>query len=167
MREGIDLILAHLDRHGSSLFGHAITRSAAAGGGIRLVDRTNILLEGFWHQLKHAERRRSGRKILTHDLELLPAAATLAFNLTRPDYVAIVCGNLEQLPRAFAELDAEDRQRSLPARTRAAHLQEANEPDIVSASLPAADRHIIRMDAMRNRILTAARSRAPRRQVQS
>jgi len=166
MRRAIDLILVHLERHGPSLWGHVIARAPSAGGGVRLVDRTNLLLEGFWHELKHAERRRSGRKILTHDLELLPAAATLAFNLTRSDYVAIVCGNLEQLPRAFARIDAEDRQRSLPARTRAAHLQEAGEPDIVSASLPAADRHIIRMDAMKNRIGTAARSRAPRRQVQ-
>ena len=165
IREGIDLIVVHLKRHGSSLFGHAITRPAAAGGGIRLVDRTNILLEGFWHQVKHAERRRSGRKILTHDLELLPPAALLAFNLTRPDYVAIVCGHLDRLPRAFAELDAKDRQRSLPARTRATALEKADDPDIVSASLPTADRRIVRLDSMRNRILAAARSRAPRRLV--
>ncbi|MEK7443865.1 MAG: hypothetical protein AABZ70_03325, partial [candidate division NC10 bacterium] len=39
--------------------------------------------EGFFHRFKHAERRRSGRALLTQDLEQLPAAAVLAFNYGR------------------------------------------------------------------------------------
>jgi hypothetical protein len=165
MRQAIDIILVHLDRYGPSLFGHAIALPPSAGGGIRLVDRTNLLLEGFWHELKHAERRRSGRKVLTHDLEQLPAAACLAFNLTRPDYVAIICGDLKALPGAFARLDADDRQRSLPARIRASASSETDAPDVVSSSLPASDRHIIRTEAFGKRVSAAARSRAPRRQA--
>jgi len=164
-RQAIDLILAHLERHGASLSGHEIVLPPSVSGGTRLVARTNNLLEGFFHALKHGERRRSGRKILTQDLERLPAAAALACNLTRPDYVNLVCGSLEELPRAFAHLDRADRRQALPARQRATQTQ-AEEHDIVSSSLPAADREIIRAAAMQDRVLLAARSRAPRYAVQ-
>ena len=150
---------SEMRRHRRSLFGHVIALPESAGGGVRLVERTNTILEGFFHRLKHGERRRSGRKILTQDLEQLPPAAALAFNLTRPDYVEIVCGTLDQLPRAFARLDAADRTRSLPARTAAAP---ADDEDIVSRSMSAAERGLIRTEALDSRILAAARSRAPR-----
>ena len=156
-RQAIALILDHLERHGPSLAGHAIP---LPGGGTRVVDRTNLALEGFFGGVKQGERRRSGRKTLTQDLENLPGGAPLATNLDKPDYVAILCGGLDHLPAAFAELDAVDRRRALPVRKRAApdELQ-----DIVSASLPTADRYLIRSDDLRQRVLAAARSRAPHR----
>jgi hypothetical protein len=160
-RQAIDIILAHLERHGASLYGHEIVLPTSAGGGTRLVARTNNVLEGFFHALKHGERRRSGRKILTQDFERLPAAAPLAINLTKSDYVEIVCGSLENLPHAFAQLDREDRRWSLPARLNASAAQ-ADEPDVISSSMPASDRHIIRTDAMHERVMAAARSRSPR-----
>jgi hypothetical protein len=89
-----------------------ISLPQAAGGGTRLVDRTNNVLEDFFHGLKHAERRRSGRKILTQDLENLPATATLARNLLRPDYVAVLSGSLDELARASARLDASAREQA-------------------------------------------------------
>ena len=99
-REAIDVVLAHLDRHQDYLFGHAIARPACLGGGFHLVDRTNNAIETLFHSLKHAERRRSGRKILTQDLEQLPPAAALAINLRSPDYVAILAGSLlRRLPK--------------------------------------------------------------------
>jgi len=160
MRQAIDLVLEHLDRHGSSLWGHVIALPRQAGRGIRLVERTNVILESFWHEIKHGERRRSGRKILTQDFERLPAAAVLARNLTKPDYVQILCGTLDELPKAFAELDASNRDKSLPARLRAS--ASAAETDIVSSSLPRADRNLVRMDAMSVLVLAEAGSRAPR-----
>jgi hypothetical protein len=165
LRDAIDLIIEHLERHGPSLWGHVIALPARVGGGIRLVERTNVLLESFFHEIKHGERRRSGRKVLTQDLEQLPASAILARNLTRPDYVAILCGTLDELPHAFAQLDAADRSRSLPARIRSAASSTVGDQDIdiVSSSLPRADRDIVRMPAMRERVLAEARSRAPRR----
>jgi hypothetical protein len=162
IREAIDLVHDHLDRHRRSLFGHVIALPKSAGGGIRAVDRTNTILEGFFHLLKHGERRRSGRKILTQDLEQLPPAAALAYNLTHPDYVAIVCGSLDDLPRAFAACDADNRASALPVRTRASQA-DAHQADIVSRSMTAADRDIIRDEALQERVLRAARSRAPRR----
>ena len=160
-REAIDVILEHFERHGRSLWGHAIRLPAAAGGGIRLVDRTNLALEGFFHGFKHDERRRSGRKVLTQDLESFPANALLATNLRDPDYVAILCQTLDELPRAFAGLDQEDRRAALPVRQRAAIHQHS--ADIVSSSLPADDRKFVRSKPLVARVLAAARSRAPRR----
>ena len=163
MRKAIDLILKHLDRHGPSLWGHVIALPPEAGGGIRLVERTNGILESFFHVIKHGERRRSGRKILTQDFEHLPAAAVLARNLTQPDYVTLLCGTLDDLPHAFAQLDAADRDRSLPARLRATASAHGDQAEIVSSSLPNADRRLVRLDAMRERLLAEARTRAPRR----
>lgn len=161
-RQAIDIVLTHLTRHGDNLFGHAIELPDSAGGGIRLVDRTNNCLEGLFHDMKHGERRRSGRKVLTQDFEHLPPAAALATNLRSSDYVAIVCGSLDQLPQAFAQLDAACRRRSsLVARARG-RVANATDCDVVSASLPRADRDLIRTDDMHRRIQAAARSRPPR-----
>jgi hypothetical protein len=180
-REAIDLILDHLGRHGDSLWGHVIQLPAQAGGGVRVVDRTNLIQESFWHQLKHGERRRSGRKVLTYDFEGLPAAAALACNLERPDYVEILCGSLDQLPQAFAGLDQARRRRDLatppsqppsapttPDATAEAEVDPLETPDpqadittVVSASFPRDDRQLIRASYLRERIRTAARSRAP------
>ncbi len=65
-----------------------------AGGGIRLLARTNELSENFLNKIKHSKRRRSGRKNLARDLEHLPASAALAYNLKDADYVSIVRGSL-------------------------------------------------------------------------
>ena len=162
-RRAIDLILAHLDRHGRFLFGHAVELPGEAGSGIRLVDRTNNVEESLFHHFKHGERRRSGRKILSQDLEQLPPAALLATNLEHTDYVAILCGSLAGLPHAFAQLDAPSRLRSSLVARASARLENATDCDVVSASLPTADRNLVRTDAMNQRIQSAARSRAPRR----
>jgi len=160
-REAIDVVLAHLERHGPSLFGQIVPLPEAAGGGARLVDRTNLALEGFFGAMMHAERRRSGRKNLGQDLEHLPGGAPLAHNLTCADYVEIVCGSLDDLPRAFAELDAADRRFALPVRNRAAPREQS---DVLGSSLPRADRAIVRSEKLEERIRTAACSRPPRRQ---
>lgn len=149
-RHAIDLILAHLESHGQYLWGHAIPIPESCGGGIRLVARTNNLLESFFHGLKHGERRRSGRKILTRDFEQLSPEAALAQNLSRTDYVSIVCGSLKELPQAFAQLDRQ--KQSLPLGPKPA---EAANPE--SASLSKADRRYVRTKEMTDRILAAAR----------
>lgn len=157
-RRAIDIVIAHLDRHGSTLFGHAIR---LPDGTVRLVDRTNNELEGFNHALKHGERRRSGRKILTQDFERLPAAAALAVNLTRADYVEIVCGSIDRLPAAFAQLDAQNRSRATVVRGPPSDASPAYD-DIEAASLPTADRRLVRTPAIDLRIRAAAASRPPR-----
>lgn len=152
-RKAIDMILKHLDNHGRVLWGHEIQLPAEQGGGMRLVDRTNNRIESFFRNLKHDERRRSGRKVLTQDFEHLPPEAALARNLRREDYVAIVCRSLEELPKAFAQLDAEERRRRLsgaisgPAQPRSI--------DLATASLPRADRRLVRSEGMKQHLLAA------------
>lgn len=157
-RKAIDIILRHLDDHGRTLWGHVIRLPATAAepGALRVVDRTNNSEEGLFHGIKHNERRRSGRKTLTKDLEDMPAAAALAVNLRYPDYVELVCGRLSDLPAAFAELDRAQANELARPEGPAAHID-----DTVSASLLPVDRKLIREAALAERILAAARSRAP------
>lgn len=167
MREAIDTILEHIDTHGESLWGHVVCLPTPDGHlVIRIVDRTNNVLESQFGALKQRERRRSGRKTLTQDFERLPAAAALTSNLTRSDYVELLCGSLDALPQAFAELDAARRHKALTGQP-CAPLGRSEEPipEIASAALPAADRPLIRSKEMRRRVAAAANSRAPKAMV--
>ncbi len=155
-RKAIELVLRHLATHGPSLWGHDIDLPTAQGGGTRRVDRTNNVLESFFRGVKHDERRRSGRKVLTQDFEHLPPGAVLARNLRHEDYVAIVCGRLDQLPRAFAALDAKAL-RERQAAPSPAPLRRNPPVRIASASLPRADKRLVRSEPMRLRILAAAK----------
>jgi len=162
-REAIDLIIEHIDRHGESLWGHAIRLPESIGGGVRLVDRTNNRLENLFKGAKHEERQRSGRKNLTQDLEHFPAEALLIHNLKCPDYVSIVCGSLDRLDEVFAELDQEDRERELKGLPPRGQITSNVVLQIGSASLPSADRRLVRTEEMDRRMRAAASSRAPRR----
>ena len=70
-----------------------------------MVQRTNNVDEHFFGNEKQQLRRRVGRAHLGRDLEDQPAQAALAANLRHADYVRILCGSLEHLHNAFAELD--------------------------------------------------------------
>ena len=67
-----------------------------------MVERTNNVAEHFFGQQKQC--RRLGRAQVGRDLEDQPAHAALVANLTRADYVRVLCGSLENLPAAFAAL---------------------------------------------------------------
>jgi hypothetical protein len=161
LRQAIDIILHHLEVHGDHLWGHGIKMPEKLGGGIRLVSRTNNILEGFFHGIKHGERRRSGRKVLTKDFEDLPAAAALARNLDHPDYVTLLCGTLDNLNGAFAGLDAaQQREALLNEGSRVSTTASVLSPE--SASLSHEDRRLVRTEAMQIKLRSAAASRAPR-----
>ncbi len=164
IREAIDLILTHIDIHGANLWGHAIRLPESVGGGVRLISRTNFPAENFFGELKHNERRRSGRKHLTQDLEHLPADAALVYNLEHADYVTLLCGSLDRLAEAFARLDHDQREqhlRGLPADDPQPDLGSVLQ--LESASLSTADRRVIRTEEMDRRVAAAAGSRAPNR----
>jgi len=164
-RDAIDIILTHVEKHGDNLWGHAIRLPKSAGGGVRLVSRTNFLAENFFGSLKHDERRRSGRKNLGQDLENMRAEATLVQNLTHDDYLAKVCGSLDDLPKAFANLDKEEQTARLEREPDSPILPNDDlipVLQIASASLSTADRKIVRTEAMGQRIAAAAGSRATR-----
>ena len=131
------------------------------GWSIRLVERTNNILEGFFHGMKHDERRRSGRKILTQDFEHLPPEAALVYNLKCPDYVSIVCGSLNHLEKAFAKIDLSKKEIMNDSKERTNGDINCTIPHVETASLPTVDRRLIRRDQMQRRIYAAAKSRAP------
>ncbi len=160
-RKAIDTILIHIRKHGKHLWGHEISLPAEVGGGMKLVDRTNNILESFFDTMKHDERRRSGRKNLAKDLEDLPAGAPLAYNLRDPEYVKILCGSLDRLPEAFARLDREKRQSLMAGDPQPGCASAPAEIRIESASLPREDRRLVRTEGMERRIAKAAKSRAP------
>jgi hypothetical protein len=163
-RQAIDIILKHIDSHGANLWGHAIRLPESAGSGVRLIARTNFPAENFFGTLKHDERRRSGRKKLTQDLEHLPAEAALVYNLEHPDYVNLICGSMDRLAEAFARLDRDQREnhlRGLPSDNPKQDLASALQ--LESASLSTADRRVIRTEKMDHRVAAAAKSRAPHR----
>lgn len=162
IREAIDIVRSHIERHGQNLWGHAIPLPERAGGGIRLVSRTNCLLENSFKYMKHGERRRSGRKILTKDLEFLPSEVALTWNLKKDDYVKIVCGTLDRLPAAFAELDQKQRIERQKGITQSDGKKSNLQLQIASASLSIPDRRLARTQEMNNRIKAAANSRAPK-----
>ena len=93
-----------MDRYSDGLFGHP---AALDPGGriLAVVERTNNVAEHFFAAAKQKLRRRLGRAHLGRDMQDQPAQAALAANLLHPDYVQVVCGTLDQLPQAFAELD--------------------------------------------------------------
>ena len=159
MRNAIDLILRHIKDHGKYLWGHAIPLPPEAGGDVRLVERTNNILESFFGNMKHKERRRSGRKILTQDFEHLPPEAALVYNLEHDDYASVVCGSIDRLHEAFAKIDLEkdDRLNGIE-QVPDAFLQI---PQAETASLPTADRRLVRRDEMHRKISNATKSRIP------
>ena len=151
-RKAIDVVLNHIKKYEESLWGHEIQLTT---GGTRLVDRTNNYPEGFFRGLKHDERRRSGRKVLTQDFENLPPEAALVRNLRCEDYVAIVCGSIDNLPRCFAQLDAEVRMQKLMGQTPS-YVKPQRPIEIASASLPLSDKRLVRTGEMKQRLLAAA-----------
>jgi hypothetical protein len=72
---------------------------------VAIVERTNNVPAHFFGHEKQHLRRRLGRANLGRDLEDQPAQAVLAANLRHPDYVRVLCGSLDHLSAAFAELD--------------------------------------------------------------
>ena len=162
LREAIDIILDHLKKHGKSLWGHAIRLPTEAGGGVRLVDRTNNVAENYFRRMKHGERRRSGRKNLAQDFEQLPPESALVRNFNDPDYVAIACGSLDRLPRVLAEMDAAQRRRQRAARPDTDPASDSTQMSMIeTGSLPTIDRRLIRSEDMRRRLDVVVRSRPP------
>lgn len=100
------IILKYLKRHWVHLFGHP-ARLDSDGTVTAVVDRTNNVLEQLFGKDKHQLRRRLGRAHLGRELEQQPAQAALVWNLRSPEYVRVLCGSLDHLHHAFAELETD------------------------------------------------------------
>ena len=98
------IILKYFERYGKQLFGHPTLRDED-GTILAVVERTDNVPEHFFGAEKQKLRRRLGRAHLGRDLEDQPAQAALVANLQHPEYVRVVCGSLDNLATAFAQLD--------------------------------------------------------------
>lgn len=98
------IVIKYFKTNRVHLFGHP-ARFDSDGGLVAVVERTNNILEHFFGQEKQRLRRRVGRAHLCQDLEQQPAQAVLVANLRHADYVQTLCGSLDNLPAAMAELD--------------------------------------------------------------
>jgi hypothetical protein len=107
------IILKYFDRYNDHLFGHP-AKYDHDGTVISVVERTNNVAEHFFGADKQRLRRRLGRAHLGRDLENQPAQAVLTTNLRHSDYVRVLCGSLENLPAAFANLDHKEMQETTP-----------------------------------------------------
>jgi hypothetical protein len=164
-RNAIDTILKHFDKHEESLWGHVVQLPEHAGGGIRLIERTSLPAEGLFGGYKRGIRRQTGKKILTHELESIPPESILVSNLKDPRYVQILCGSIEELPMAFAELDREEEHRLAMLKLKSNEqpgTSQKNRPKIETASLSQSDKNFVRKPSLKFKILKAANSRTPR-----
>ncbi len=107
------IILKYFERYGKHLFGHPALRDAH-GTILAVVERTDNVPEHFFGAEKQKLRRRVGRAHLGRDLEDQPAQAALVANLQHPEYVRVLCGSLDNLAIAFAQLDEPALERTTP-----------------------------------------------------
>lgn len=157
-QRAIKIILDHLKKHGKYLWGHTIRSNKEAGGKMKLVDRTNNVLENFFHEMKHRERRRSGHKVLKYDFENIPPAAALVMNLSRPDYVKITCGSLDNLPICFSQIDK--KQRDILHNIKKTDNNDYWEIYDYKGHLPFPDKRFIRKETVCDWILAASEGKS-------
>ena len=102
-RKSIEIVVKHLDKYWDGLFGHCLPLDDQKQRHL-MVQRTNNMCERFFRRIKRFGRRVTGKKKLNREVDALPGHAPLVFNLKTPKYVESLCGSLDQLPAAFAEL---------------------------------------------------------------
>ncbi len=110
-------MLAYLDRYQGHPFGHPLAWDGE-GRVAAVVERTNNPAEHFFSQAKRELRRRLGRAHLGRDMQDQPVKVTLTASLHDQDYVKILCGTLDELPRASSELVRSGQATARPALDR-------------------------------------------------
>lgn len=118
-RAAIKIVLSHLTKYWDGLFGHFLPLPDAER--YLIVQRTNNLAERFFRSVKRFCRRTTGKRRLHREVDAFSDQILLVFNLKTPKYVELICGSLDRLPEAFADLA---RRGKLPkrSRSRSAHL---------------------------------------------
>jgi len=132
------IILAYLDKYERYLFNHFATSYDASGNiAVKLINRTNNIMEKSYRDQKHQIRRRTGAKNLGFVFEHLPPAAAMVGNLENPTYQQVVLGGKTRgdLIELFSSLDDIMVYRDTPMYQDDLH--------VVGGRLPKADRKIV------------------------
>jgi hypothetical protein len=158
--EAMLTVISYIDKYDKYLWGHSI---AIGEGKYRLVDRANNTLESLFGIYKKGERRRSGRKCLTYDLEAASPDALLTLNLNNSDYLDIVCGgSLGNLPALFAMMDQQNWRDKCRVTGNIPNITPTmSENDIVSTALPLEDRQLVRTDVVEKLMFNLSVAKMP------
>jgi hypothetical protein len=88
------IVLGYFDKYERYLFDHLVTSYDDSGNiAIKLIDRTNNIMERSYRDHKHQIRRRTGSKNLGFVFEHLFPAASMVVNLENPVYRQMVLHN--------------------------------------------------------------------------
>jgi len=101
-------ILAYFEQYGPYLFNHHfVTYDASGNDIIKLIERSNNIMEQSFRGQKHQIRRRTGIKNLGFVYEHLFPAASMTGNFNNPVYKQLVLGNKSRgdLTGLFSQLD--------------------------------------------------------------
>ncbi|MCL2153985.1 MAG: hypothetical protein FWH57_13740 [Oscillospiraceae bacterium] len=132
------IILDYLDQYEFYLFNHLIVTYDASGNIIiKLIERSNNLMERSYHDQKHQIRRRTGAKNLGHVFEHQFPAAAMMTNLENPIYRQIVLNNKTRsdLVALISPLDSIMDYRDTP--------MFQDDYEIVGGRLPTADKKVV------------------------
>jgi len=87
-------VIAYFDQYGAYLFNHfAVMYDASGNISIKLIERSNNVMERAYRDQKHQIRRRTGTKNLGFVFEHLFPAAAMVINLKNPIYQQTVLNN--------------------------------------------------------------------------
>jgi len=132
------IILSYFDKYERHLFNHFVTSYNASGNIIiKLIERTNNIMEKSYRDQKHQIRRRMGVKNLGFVFEHLFPAAAMMVNLENPMYQHTVLNNKARgdLIGIFSSLDGIMDYRDTP--------MFQDDFDMVGGRLPKADKKIV------------------------
>ena len=99
-------MIKQLDKYWNKLFADPIIVSNANGQFTIQPQRTNNILERFFRDLKHGNRKKSGTVSLNRTLRTILADTPLVKNLDNPDYLDIILDGCNTLEERFAEIDS-------------------------------------------------------------
>jgi hypothetical protein len=92
-----------IDKYGEKLFANPIEVDTPTGKVTIYPQRTNNILEQFFHGLKRGQRRKTGNNSMSRMLHTMLADTPLVKNLENPDYMEILLGGKANLEELFSE----------------------------------------------------------------
>jgi hypothetical protein len=142
-------ILAYFDQYESYLFNHFFVSYGDSGDAIvKLIERSNNIMEHSYRDQKHQIRRRTGAKNLGFVFEHLSPAAALMANISNPAYQqAVLCNKSRSgLADLFSSLDGVMDFRDTP--------MFQDDLEVVGGRMPKADKKIVGKPCFTEVILT-------------
>lgn len=136
--DAMNTILDYFDQYEAYLFNHFVVTYDASGKiFVKLIERSNNIMERLYRDQKHQIRRRTGAKNLGSTFEHLPPAAGMMANLENPLYQRVVLNNKARggLADLISSLDGKMDFRDTP--------MFQDDFELVGGRMPTADKKIV------------------------